>query len=94
MEKTEENQTQIGSGLESSACSPCREIGEIWNYYGGLSVKMEGGKCYWSIEDHDGHSWEEIPRSLFDALNKFQDDSEANIPSAGNPESPPSRGAD
>lgn len=40
---------------------------------------MEGGKCYWSIENYDGHSWDEIPRSLFDTLNKFQDDFEANV---------------
>ena len=63
---------------DATACSPCRDIGKIGNHYGGLSVKMEEGKCYWSIKDYDGHSWDEIPRSLFDALNKFQDDSEAN----------------
>jgi hypothetical protein len=62
----------------ATACSPCRDIGNIGNYYGGLSVKMEDGKCYWAIENYDGNNWDEIPRSLFDALNKYQDDSEAN----------------
>jgi hypothetical protein len=58
-----------------SASSP-RSIGGIGNYYGGLSVKTEGGKHFWSIENYDGDSWDKIPTGLFDALNAFQDSRE------------------
>ena len=51
-----------------------REIGGIGNYYGGLSVLMAEGKYYWGIENHDGIYWEEIPRYLFDALNKYEEE--------------------
>ncbi|MHA3913827.1 hypothetical protein [Halovulum sp. GXIMD14793] len=50
-----------------------RQIGEIGNYYGGPSVKEEAGKFFWFIENDDVEEWEEIPKSLFDELNKFQD---------------------
>lgn len=50
-----------------------RRIGSIANFYGGLFVKEHEGKCYWSIEDHSDRSWEEIPRSLFDELIKFEE---------------------
>mgnify|MGYP003640463044 CR=1 FL=1 len=50
-----------------------RHVGEIGNYYGGLEVDEVGGKYYWSIENWDGHNWQEIPKSLFDELNNFQD---------------------
>lgn len=55
-----------------------RRIGDIANYYGGLSVKIENGKCFWSIENYDGDNWSEIPRQLFDALNQYQEDFSAN----------------
>ena len=57
---------------DTNTCSP-RPIGQIGNYYGGLFVKTENGKFYWSIENYNGHHWEEIPISLFDALNTFED---------------------
>lgn len=47
------------------------QIGEIGNYYGGLSVKENEGKYYWSIENHDGENWEEIPHSLYLELISF-----------------------
>ena len=47
-------------------------IGKIGNYYGGLNVKAEEDRFYWSIEDWDGHSWEEIPEALYRALLKFE----------------------
>ena len=47
------------------------DIGGIGNYYGGLSVKAEGGLFYWSIENYDGHTWEAIPKSLYDELIAF-----------------------
>ena len=50
-----------------------RKIGEIGNYYGGLAVMQEGDKFFWSIENYDGEEWREIPKYLFDALNKHQD---------------------
>jgi len=46
-------------------------IGGIKNAYGGLSVKKEDGVCYWSIENYNGHHWEEIPVYLYDCLVKY-----------------------
>lgn len=48
-----------------------RRIGDIGNYYGGLWVKEENGKFYWSIEGADGFFWHEVPRYLYEALTKF-----------------------
>lgn len=47
------------------------DIGMIGNYYGGLEVKERNGKYFWSIENYDGHDWEEITKELYDALIKF-----------------------
>lgn len=52
-----------------------RDIGDVCNYYGGVAVCMKDGKYYWSVENYDGHDWEQIPKSLYDELNNFQDDS-------------------
>lgn len=49
-----------------------QSIGDIGNTYGGLSVKTEQGKFYWSIEDYDGHDWDEIPESLYLALVEYE----------------------
>lgn len=46
-------------------------VGGIGNYYGGLEVKDDNGVYYWSIENYDGHDWEEIPESLYKELIKF-----------------------
>ena len=51
-----------------------REIGNIGNYYGGLSIKKVGDKYFWSIHDWDGDCWDEIPKYLYDSLNKYQDE--------------------
>lgn len=51
-------------------------IGGIANYYGYLFVKAEDGKFFWSIEDYDGHWWEEIPESLYQELLKFNENRE------------------
>lgn len=48
-----------------------KNIGTIGNYYGGLSIKRVDGKCYWSIENYDGDHWEQIPKSLYDELVRF-----------------------
>lgn len=50
-----------------------RQIGNIGNYYGSLSVKEEDGKYFWSIENWNGHSWDEIPKSLYDELIRYDD---------------------
>jgi len=50
-----------------------REIGNIYNHYGGLAIKQDGDKFFWSIEDYNGHNWEEIPKYVFDTLTKYQD---------------------
>lgn len=47
-------------------------IGDIGNYYGGLSVKECDGRFFWSIENYSGHNWEEIPKPLYDALVEFE----------------------
>lgn len=47
-------------------------IGNISNYYGGLSVKQENGKFFWSIENWDGQHWSEVPEYLFKALNRYE----------------------
>ena len=54
-----------------------REVGQIHNYYGGLSIRSDDdGKFYWSIEDHNSQSWEEISESLYRELEKHPDPSE------------------
>lgn len=47
-------------------------ISGICNFYGVLTVKDEEGKYFWSIEDWSGQSWEEIPKTLYDELLKFE----------------------
>ena len=49
-----------------------KSIGDIGNYYGGLWVKSEDGKCYWSIENYDGHKWQEISETLYRSLLKYE----------------------
>lgn len=51
-----------------------RDIGKIGNYYGGLRIKREDGRCYWSIENWDGENWYEIPQYLFDALLRHEEE--------------------
>lgn len=47
-------------------------IGEIGNYYGQLEIRKDNDKYYWGIENWNGIYWEEIPKSLFSALVKFE----------------------
>lgn len=56
--------------------SPVRSVGTIGNYYGGLEIKEEDGKFFWSIENWNGHGWDEIPESLYLALMKYEDERE------------------
>jgi hypothetical protein len=47
------------------------------NYYGNLSLKYESGIYYWSVGDHDGHCWHEIPDYLGDVLvNYYREDND------------------
>ena len=55
-----------------------KQIGEIGNHYGGLSISIINGKFFWSIENWDGECWEEIPKSLFDELDRFAKSEEDN----------------
>ena len=51
-----------------------KQIGQIGNYYGNLCVKVEDGYYYWAIENWTGWYWEEIPKYLYDALNRFEEE--------------------
>ena len=51
-----------------------REIGAIYNHYGGLEVQQQDGRFYWAIMDWCKETWEEIPEYLFIALNRFEDE--------------------
>lgn len=48
------------------------QIGDIGNYYGGLNVRSEDGKFFWSIENYDGDNWDEIPKTLYDSLMEYE----------------------
>ena len=49
-------------------------IGTIGKYYGNLQVARDDeGRFFWGIEDHDGCEWEQIPKSLYDELVKFEE---------------------
>lgn len=48
------------------------EVGEIYGYYGGLLLTVEGEKHYWGIRDWDGIDWQEIPEYLFQAIMQFE----------------------
>ena len=54
-----------------------RRIGAICNAYGALYVQKIDGEFYWSIEDYNGHYWEEIPESLYAELLRFADSQNA-----------------
>jgi hypothetical protein len=57
----------------------CREIGDIGNYYGGLCVRESAEQFFWAIEDYaEGPEWEEIPKSLYDELMRYQDGIDSN----------------
>lgn len=51
-----------------------REIRDIVNYYGILSIAEYKGRFYWGMEDWTDHKdWREIPESLYLELNNHQD---------------------
>ena len=49
------------------------EVGGICNYYGGLLIMRSKGRFYWAIEDYSNTEFEEIPKSLFNELFKYND---------------------
>jgi len=49
------------------------KIGNIGNYYGQLNIKVDGNKYLWSIENYSGFLWEEIPKTLYVELIKFEE---------------------
>ena len=51
-------------------------IGQIGNYYGGLSIYEKDGVYFWGIDDVYETDWEEIPKSLYDSLLAFQETNE------------------
>jgi len=48
------------------------QIGTISNYYGGLYIKEEKGLFYWGIEDWCGIQYQEIPKTLYNALLEYE----------------------
>lgn len=41
---------------------------EVGNTYGGLHIKEEDGKFFWSVEDYNGHDWQEISEQTYNAI--------------------------
>ncbi|MCP4370549.1 MAG: hypothetical protein GY797_20915 [Deltaproteobacteria bacterium] len=56
------------------------KVGEIGNYYGGLSIKEVNGHFFWSIENYNGDDWKEIPRYLYIAIRKYEQERPPNKP--------------
>jgi hypothetical protein len=48
------------------------EIEGIGNYYGSLNVKEIDGLFYWGIENYDGYTWVEIPKSLYNEIIDYE----------------------
>ncbi|QHJ84510.1 MAG: hypothetical protein [Caudoviricetes sp.] len=40
------------------------------NYYGGLQIKQERGKFYWSCESYNGDNWKEISEESYLSLRR------------------------
>lgn len=55
-------------------------IGMIGNYYGGLHIVERDGKYTWYITDYDYDDIQEIPKYLYDALLKFQQEDNSKYP--------------
>ena len=56
------------------------QIGTIGNFYGNLQVYSKNEKYFWCIDNHsyfskDNKREQEITKELYDALVKFQNDS-------------------
>ena len=65
------------SGREIHGDDPCipeRRIGDIYGYFGPLYVRENKAAFEWALESDDGYFWEEIPKYLYDALVRFDDE--------------------
>jgi hypothetical protein len=51
-----------------------RKIAGTSHFYGDIYTATKDGSFFWSIQDHDGISWTEIPEYLYNALNKYDAD--------------------
>lgn len=58
-----------------------QRIGTVKNFYGGIWITKEDGKCYWCIEDHgyypafapfDQAFWKEISQELYNELKNHK----------------------
>lgn len=56
-----------------------KKIGDIENYYGGLFIKSDNDRYYWGIENYTSTRCEEIPKYLYDALIKFENERDKEI---------------
>lgn len=68
-ETRREARTAIAAMQPSVADMDETSVGDIGNFYGGLSIRCIGGKPEWCIENHDGYHWEDCPASVFTALH-------------------------
>lgn len=53
-------------------------IGNIGNYYGGLSVKQEGLPYFWAIDNYNGYYLYEMPKELYKILSNSNIELEVN----------------
>ena len=49
------------------------DVGGVGNHYGGLSIRCIDGRPEWSIENWDGHHWQDCPITVFHALKALID---------------------
>ena len=68
-----------GSGLDWDSGTTFNDVegvsigdGELENCYGGLKVREDGGKFLWALENYTDKEWHEIPRYLYVALRKYE----------------------
>ena len=69
---TTEERLKVEDAISNLWQSNQTAIGEVGNYYGGLSVVENNGAYFWAIENYDGWTPEEITKELYDALLTFK----------------------
>lgn len=52
---------------------------EVGNTYGGLHIKEEDGKFFWSVEDYNGHDWQEISEQTYNAIKAEVTPNDSNV---------------
>ena len=68
---TTEERLKVEDAISNLWQSNQTAIGEVGNYYGGLSVVENNGAYFWAIENYDGWMPEEITKELYYALITF-----------------------